>query len=519
MRLAQIITTILLLSGSATLVKAQSVTAEVANGKLKGTSLGAINSFKGIPYALPPVGALRWKAPQPAKNWKGTRDAMAFASRAMQKVVYKDMIFRSPGISEDCLYLNVWAPARSTGQQLPVLVYFHGGGFSSGDGSEPRYDGQSMAEHGLVVVTVNYRLGIFGFFTHPDLTAESPNHASGDYGLLDQALALKWVNKNIAAFGGDKAKVTIAGQSAGSISVSLQMASPLSKGLFRAAIGESGSILGTNPPVPLKKAEQLGVEFVAKSGYKNIDALRKIPADSLLDLAVKPGTTFFPVVIDGYFLPEAPIKIYEHGLQADIPLLAGWTSAEVGYGRLLGAGQPTLDNYRNAVANTYGDKSTEVLKLYPAEKDEDVKQVATDLASDRYLGYSTWKWLDLHGKTNGFPVYRYMYSQVLPALKGQEQNYTKPIGAPHSADIAYAMGNLKLDSVYAYTPGDFKTSETMQSYLINFVKTTNPNGPGLPLWSGFQSSIPQVMYLDEHSKQQGEKNLKRYTLLDQIFNK
>ncbi|TDO24250.1 carboxylesterase/lipase family protein [Pedobacter duraquae] len=518
MRSIQIMIALMLFLGGSS-IKAQDITVKTSNGILQGSTAGGVNSFKGIPYAQAPVGNLRWKAPQPARNWKAVRKATAFAPRAMQKVVYKDMIFRSPGTSEDCLYLNVWAPANTGKGHLPVLVYFHGGGFSSGDGSEPRYDGQSMAEKGIIVVTVNYRLGIFGFFVHPALTAESPNHASGDYGLLDQQFALKWVNKNIQAFGGDPTQVTIAGQSAGSISVSMHMVSPSSKGLFRAAIGESGSILGTNPPVPLHKAEQLGVDFLANSGLKDIAALRKLPAETLLDLAVKPGTTFFPVVLDGYFLPQAPIKLYEHGLQADIPLLAGWTSAEVGYGRLLDKAEPTLTNYRAAVLKTYGEDGAEVLKLYPAEKEEDVKLAATALAGDRYLGYSTWKWIDLHGKTNGFPVYRYMYSQPLPAMRGAEATYIKPLGAPHSADIAYAMGNLKLDPVYAYTPDDFKTSATMQGYFVNFIKTTDPNGPGLPLWSGFQSSIPQVMYLDANSKQQGEKFLKRYTLLDQIFNK
>jgi para-nitrobenzyl esterase len=500
--------------------QSEGVKVKVANGLLEGAATNGIRTFFGIPYAEPPVGKLRWEVPQPARNWTGIRKATSFGPRAMQKFIYTDMVFRSPGISEDCLYLNIWTPAASASStKLPVLVYFHGGGFNAGDGSEPRYDGASMASKGIVVVTINYRMGIFGFFAHPDISKQSKTHASGNYGLMDMAAALKWVKANISAFGGDPAKVTIGGQSAGSIAVSLQMASPLAKGLFRAAIGQSGSMMGINKPIGLKQAEELGIKFQQAAGKTSLEELKDIPAEELLEMSRKPGAVYFPVIVDGYFLPEQPVDIYTKGLQADVPLLAGWTSAEVGYGSVLGKEKPTLENYNKALERLYGNSAAEAEKVYAAASDEEVIKVATELAGDRYLGFSTWKWIDIHGKTNGHPVYRYLYQQLLPAVKGKEDQYVKAVGAPHSSDIAYAMGNLHLDKVYAYTPDDFKASAFMQDYFINFIKTTDPNGPGLPKWSGLQSSIPKVMYIDANSKQAPEKYQKRYLFMDQLYYK
>src|SRR6476659_3030209 len=253
---------------------------KTANGTLEGTlEKTGIRSFKGIPFAAPPVGDLRWKEPQPVQNWEGVRPAKAFGPRCMQAPVFGDMGFRANGMSEDCLYLNVWTPAKSGKERLPVLVYFYGGGFVAGDGSEPRYDGESMAQKGIVAVTVNYRLGVFGFMAHPELTAESPHHASGNYALLDQNAALRWVQNNIAAFGGDPKKVTIAGESAGSIAVSALMASPLSKGLIAGAIGESGALIApTLPPVPLAEAEAGGLKFATANNWSTLVELRATKA-------------------------------------------------------------------------------------------------------------------------------------------------------------------------------------------------------------------------------------------------
>src|SRR5580658_7963472 len=404
------------------------------SGSVQGTvEASGVHSFKGIPYAAPPVGDLRFKEPQPVAAWQGVRKAQAFGPRAMQLPIYSDMKFRSDGVSEDCLYLNVWAPA--TGSRLPVLVYFYGGGFSAGDGSEYRYDGESMARRGIVAVTVNYRLGIFGFFAHPDLTKESPHHSSGNYGLLDQHAALEWVQQNIAAFGGDPARVTIAGESAGSISVCAQMASPLSKGLFAGAIGESGGLTGNIKPVPLATAEQTGSAIAADLGYKSIAELRAIPATDLLQ-DVKRAR--FPTVIDGYFLPEAPDDIYSAGDQMKVPLLAGWNSAETPYQGILGASAPTVENYEGAVRKLYGDKADEVLPLYKATTEEEIKQAATDLATDRFIAYSTWKWIDRATATGGKPVYRYLYGHPRPLAVGATAGGPPPMGAGHSWEIEYA---------------------------------------------------------------------------------
>ena len=255
-----------------------------ATGKVSGAidEATGVYSFKGIPFAAAPVGDLRWRAPQPVQPWSGVREAVRFGPRAMQLPIFGDMNFRSNGMSEDCLYLNVWTPDPSAGARLPVLVYFYGGGFVAGDGSEPRYDGAQMARRGIVALTVNYRLNAFGFFAHPELDAESPHHCSGNYGYLDQNAALLWVRDNISAFGGDPDRVTIAGESAGSASVSAQMVSPLSKDLFAGAIGSSGSLLGTLPPAPLHEAEQTWLAFAQKLGAPSLAALRAIPAQKLL---------------------------------------------------------------------------------------------------------------------------------------------------------------------------------------------------------------------------------------------
>src|SRR3954465_11037885 len=271
-------------------------------GALEG---GGLRVYKGIPFAAAPVGARRWQPPQPVTPWTEPRPANAFGAQCMQRRMFADMVFRADGMSEDCLFLNVWTPARRATERLPVLVYFFGGGFTAGDGSEPRYDGASMARRGIVALTVNYRLGVFGFLAHPELTQASPRHASGNYGLLDQAAALAWVRDNIAAFGGDPRRVTIAGESAGSISVSALMASPLSKDLIAGAIGESGAAIApTYGPVPLAEAGRTGTAAATAIGATSLAALRAMPADALLDAASKPGVPRLPIAIDGYFLPD-----------------------------------------------------------------------------------------------------------------------------------------------------------------------------------------------------------------------
>jgi para-nitrobenzyl esterase len=502
-----------------------------ASGRLTGAALtGGIRVFKGVPFAAPPVGARRWQAPQPVQPWKNVRPATQFGPRAMQLPLFGDMNFRSNGVSEDCLYLNVWTPAKSAQERRPVLVYFYGGGFVAGDGSEPRYDGESMARQGIVAVTVNYRLGVFGFLAHPELTKESPNHASGNYGLLDQAAALQWVRDNIAAFGGDPKHVTIGGESAGSFSVSAQMASPLAKSLIVGAIGESGSLLGLQPLPTLAEAEQTGAAFATTVGATSLAALRALPAQQLLEATGKPGTPRFSAVVDGYFLPKQPAEIYAAGRQANVPLLVGWNSQEMSAPFLMGQVPPTAENFRAAVQKLYGDRATDALRLYPAATEAEAEQSATDLASDRFIAYSTWKWADMQSQTSGQPVYRYLYARPRPAMTPAMGNATSGLaggvvkgnsaappapparGAVHSAEIEYALGNLASNKVFAWTPDDYQVSKTMQGYFANFIKTGNPNGAGLPTWPA--ASAGQVMHLDVKTRVEPDQTRARYLFLE-----
>ncbi|QEC74496.1 carboxylesterase/lipase family protein [Mucilaginibacter ginsenosidivorax] len=536
---------VLLLVQLATMkVIAQTNQVTIENGTLEGVKEAGspVTIFKGIPFAQPPVGDLRWKEPQPAKNWTGVLKADHFGSNPMQRPVFGDMNFRSSGMSEDCLYLNVWTPAKTMKEKLPVLVYFYGGGLVAGDGSESRYDGESMAKRGIVALTVNYRLGIFGFFSHPELTAESPNHSSGNYGYLDQHAALEWVKKNIAKFGGDPDHVTIAGESAGSISVSIQMASPLSKNLINAAIGESGAgIKPTLNSIPLADAEKNGAKFAENMKAGSIAALRALSAADLLSAAYSANATPNTPTIDGYLLPKSLPEIFEAGEQAKIPMLVGWNSAEVPYQFVMRADAPTLDNYKKALNTLYGDKAGEVMKLYPATTDEEVIKSATALSSDRFIVYSTWKWADLQIKTGGKSVYRYCFSRIRPAMTAQMGNAAPglaggvvknnggmampkmpaAVGASHASEIEYAMGNLAGNKVYAWTPDDFKVSETMESYFANFIKNYNPNGAGLPKWDANTAGKSPVkfMVIDVKSEQKTENDRARYLFLDNEYMK
>jgi para-nitrobenzyl esterase len=507
---------------------------KIANGLIEATAApsSGVRSFKGIPFGAPPVGDLRWKEPQPVKNWTGVRNADQFGPRCVQRTTpTSDYWFCSNGMSEDCLYLNVWTPAKSGRERLPVLVYIFGGGFQNGDGSEPRYDGESMAGKGIVAVTVNYRTNIFGFFSHPELTKESPHHASGNYGLLDQVAALRWVQRNIAAFGGDPKRVTIAGESAGSISVSGLMASPLSKGLIAGAIGESGSMTSSLPPRPLAEAEQDGVKFAASAGAASLAALRAMTADQVQEISAKGPALRFGTALDGYFLQKLPTPIFEAGEQSRVPLLAGSNSEEQGARSVLGSSEPTPENFANAVRKLYGDRAGEVLKVYAASTPEEVVQAATDLASDRFIAHGTWQWTELQMKTGGKPVYRYYYTRPRPRFLGAAGQAppsagparagrggpAAPSGAAHSAEIQYAMGNLSLDKRYAWEPADYKVSEIMQGYFANFIKTGNPNGPGLPNWPAYNRDTNyQRMRLDEASRAEPEPHRARYLVLDML---
>jgi para-nitrobenzyl esterase len=510
----------------------------VENGRIEGnydTKTG-IQTYFGVPFAKPPVGDLRWKAPQPLDKWMGVKETKQFSARPMQKLLWGDMNSRSNGVSEDCLYLNIWTSAKRNTTNLPVLVYFYGGGFAAGDGSEPRYDGESMSKKGIVVVTCNYRLNVFGFLAHPDLSAEAPYKASGNYGLLDQLAALKWVQKNIASFGGDPKKVTICGESAGSISVSYQMASPMAKGLIAGAMGESGA--GINPtlaPVTLAEGEKKGVDFVKKAGYKGMADLRKMSTRDIYEIFDESKEFGFPVVLDNYFLPKTLPQIFNAKEQAQVPLLLGWNSAEIPGVAFMQGQSFKEENYVARVKKEYPTDFEEVMKLYPPSSEKEIELSATALAADKFIAYSTWKWFDLHRNNSSQPVYRYLYSKLRPALVDnsmasglaggtvkKDPNAPKTpeaVGAPHACEIEYCMGNLRLIKEYAWTEDDHKVSETMLSYFANFIKTGNPNGDKLPEWSAAKAGdkTPPVMNLNTESKMEKAGNDARYEFLDKAY--
>ena len=525
-------------SSQAQSLNAFGVQATVEQGIIEGEyhTEDGIQTYLGVPYAKPPVGELRWKAPQPLEPWEGVKMTKKFGPRAMQAPIFGDMKFRSNGISEDCLYLNIWTQAKRNTTGLPVLVYFYGGGFSAGDGSEPRYDGESMAKKGIVAVTVNYRLNVFGFLAHPDLSAEAPYKGSGNYGLLDQQAALQWVAKNIAAFGGDPAKITIAGESAGSVSVSAHMASPLSKDLIAGAIGESGaSINPTLFPLSMEDAEKEGVEFVEKAGYTSIEELRALSSRDIYEIFKESGRFGFSPAIDGYFFPKSLPEIFEAGEQAQVPLLLGWNSAELPAMALMG-GQPlTEENYVKTVQGLYPERHEKVLELYPHSTETELEYSATALISDRFISYSTWKWFDLHRKNSNQAVYRYLYSKLRPPLVDQNRMSglaggtmektenappePKALGAPHACEIEYCMGNLHLVEDYAWTEEDYKVSETMQKFFVNFIKKGNPNGIMLPKWPAATANDPKppVMNIDVKSKLMNAEDDVRYEFLDEAY--
>ncbi len=483
-----------------------------ASGIVEGrTSADAkVRIFEGIPYAAPPLGELRWKPPQPAVPWKGVRKAGNFGARCMQGNIFPDMVFRDAGPNEDCLYLNVWTPAQEAGAKLPVMVWIYGGGFAAGASSEPRQDGEHLAEKGVVVVSFNYRLGVFGFFAHPALAKESGRDAAGNYGLLDQVAALHWVQQNIGGFGGNPDNVTIFGESAGSFSVSALMASPLTPGLFEKAIGESGAFFGPSLATKtLRGSEQAGEEFADSIGASSLSALRAKPANELLEVALKRGAMRFGPNIDGYFLPEDVHSIYAAGKQRHVPLLAGWNADEGSYHSIFEKNEATPQNYAARLRSLYGNKSDELLRLYPARDDEQTKRSAQDLAGDSFIGYSTWKWIEMQSTTGASPVYRYRFEDAPP---GEDPSR----GAYHSAEIEFVFGNLDAKHL-PWRPADRKLSELMSSYWTNFAKVGSLSSGSLPAWPVYaRADHYQVMHLDADPRAAADKNRSRYEFLDTL---
>jgi para-nitrobenzyl esterase len=491
-------------------------------GALVGEPAAApgVAAYKGIPYAAPPVGPLRWKAPQPAAPWKGRRKADAFGHRCPQNRIYDDMIFRDEP-SEDCLYLNVWAPVKAKG--APVMVWIHGGGFVTGSASEPRQDGGKLAAKGVVVVGINYRLGVFGFFAHPELTRESGRNASGNQGLLDQVAALQWVKRNIAAFGGDPGNVTIFGESAGSFAVSAHMASPLSRGLFHRAIGESGAFFTAGDqamaPKGLAASEQAGAQFASEQGAPTLAALRAKPAAELLKAASGPAAFRFGPNLDGALLPQAAYDVFAAGGQSHVPLLAGWNADEIRAAVTLNPNKPTVASFGEQVRQRFGAHADAVLKAYAAATDAEALESSASLLNDTFIGYATWKWIEMHEVTGGSPVYRFSFDRDIPLPPNHTVN-GRPVtreetGARHAGEIEYVFGTLDSVPKVVWDPQDRALSEQMMGYWTNFARSGDPNGPGLPAWPRYGAKDGYaVLHLGDATRSAPDTLRPRYQALD-----
>jgi para-nitrobenzyl esterase len=457
---------------------------KVSEGLLQGTAEDGLTVYKGIPFAAPPVGDLRWRAPQPAEKWEGIKQADKFAPAPMQG--------GNPpsGKSEDCLYLNVWTPATSAKEKIPVLVWIYGGGFSFGSTAEPVYTGEKLAKKGVVLVSIAYRVGQLAFLAHPELSAENPNNVSGNYGLLDMIAGLQWIQKNIAAFGGDPDKVTIFGESAGGISVSMLCASPLAKGLFHGAISQSGGSFGPTRPTTypgenmktLKQAEADGIAFAKNAGVSTVADLRKIAADKL------PGGfgmgSGWPIV-DGYVIPDDQYKLYEAGKYNDVPVLIGYNSDEgASFSR-----EKTPEEFIKGVNTRYGKFADDLIKAYPVGATT-VPKTARDLARDAAFGWQTWIWARLQSQTGKTKVFYYYFDQH-PEYPKDSPRFGS--GSPHGQDVAYVFMHLDPSNAQT-TASDLEISEAMGTYWTNFAKYGDPNGEDVPVWPAFSDSNPEVMY-------------------------
>ena len=459
----------------------------VEGGQLSGApgSDSDVRVYKGIPFAAPPVGDLRWKAPKAPAAWSGVREATKFSPMCYQSPYPRASIYyRDPEpMSEDCLYLNIWTAAKSDKDRRPVMVWIHGGALTRGSGSVSTYDGEALAKKGAVVVTINYRLNIFGFFAHPELTKESDRNSSGGYGILDQIAALEWVQKNIAAFGGDPKRVTIFGESAGSWSVNYLVATPLAKGLFQRAIGESGGTFG--PMKKLAEVEADGRKFTAAA---SADSLRSLRAKSPEDLLKVPGAESFRPSVDGWMLPEDVYSIFAHGKQNDVPILVG-SNADEGKSLAPWPASGTAASFIEQQRRRFKDKTDEFLKLYPAGSNEEAMNSHYASFRDVTFGWEMRTWARMATKTGKSKAFLYYFSRVPPGPTSARY------GAFHASEIAYVFGNLLPPR--PWEEADRKLSETMSSYWVNFAATGDPNGKGLPKWPAYKETSDVALELGD----------------------
>ncbi|HRP32671.1 MAG TPA: carboxylesterase family protein [Agriterribacter sp.] len=490
-------------------------TATVTGGKVEGVIENGIGVFKGIPFAAPPVGELRWKAPQPVKPWAAVLQADKFAPPAAQPNAPWEQDPQAS--SEDCLYLNVWTPAKSTTDKLPVMVWIYGGGFAYGTASEPGNYDNVLAKQGVVTVNIAYRVGALGFMAHPELTAESENHVSGNYGLLDQIAGLKWVQQNIEQFGGDPKKVTIFGESAGAISVSMLAGSPLTKGLFRGAISQSGgNFLPASETkiesgiVVLKSAEKIGTDYMKRMGANNLAELRKMSIEKLLsDPSASSMGAFWPNC-DGFVIADDQYKLYEKGKYNDVNILIGTNSDEGAFF----VRPVAVEEYHKQMTERFGPFAERVLELYPAKSNDETRTALADIFRESAFAWSTYAWANLQSKTGKSNVYVYYFDREQPVNPNMP---FKIRGAAHANEINYVFGKLDVQQPNPFTDEDKKLSAQMVKYWTNFAKTGNPNGDGLPQWPIYKEGTPTVMYLNENPKAGPIANEAQLKLMEDFF--
>lgn len=502
----RIFSTIVLLAFFSTNVFAADPPVRTEYGLVQGVAESGLTIYRGIPFAAPPVGDLRWRSPQPAKPWDGVRDATKFAPDPYQGN-------GQGNVSEDCLYLNVWTPAKSPGERLPVLVWIYGGGFAGGHTSGPGENGEHLARKGVVVVSINYRVGPLGFLAHPELSAESPHNVSGNYGLLDQIAGLQWIQKNIMAFGGDPNRVTIFGESAGGISVSMLCTSPLSKGLFHGAISESGGSFGptratTYPGENMKtleQAEKEGAEFMERAGVKSIAELRRIAPGDL------PRGRGWPI-IDGWVIPDDQYKLYEKGQYNDVPVIVGYNSDE----GLSFTREKTPEEFIANVQRRFGPFADRLLAAYPPGETT-VPRSARNLMRDVAFGWHTWTWARLQARTGKSKVFYYYFDQhPKRAANSPEADH----GTPHGPEVSYVFQVLKdlhRPGDPELTSADLAISETVSIYWTNFAKYGDPNGPGVSKWRQFTEQNHEVMYFNDKAFPGPVPDVKGLEALDAYF--
>ena len=477
------------------------------SGAIFGVHESGLDIYKGVPFAAPPVGDLRWRPPIPVAPWTGTRKADAFAPACMQVGVSMPGE-TPPAVSEDCLYLNIWAPAKA--KTAPVIVWIYGGGYINGSASMPLYWGDRLAQKGVIVVTIAYRVGPLGFLALPELTRESPHHSSGNYGLMDQIAALEWIQMNIAAFGGDPKDVTIAGQSSGAISVSILMASPRAKGLFQRAIGESGGLfepLQLAPKYLLANAERDGEKYAASMGAASLQELRRLPASQFSGNA---GGIVHPV-IEPYVLPVSPYEAFKAGQQNDVPLLIGSNADEAR--SLVDVNQVTVATFDSGLQHSYGTLPPPLVAAYPHTNDAEAKQARLGLERDLRFGWDMWAWARLQAGTGQSHVYYYSFTQKPPFPAG---SVYEGWGASHYAELWYVFDHLN-QSPWRWSIADRKVADQVSSYWINFAKSGNPNAPGLPTWPAFTSVDNRVVYLGDPITVGGVANINSLKIFDAVY--